>query len=64
MCFLRPWGRVEESYTDQDGFVRKVKLLMSDPLLNHKGERVKAKTVLERPIQKLVLLLKNQQTEE
>ncbi len=57
-------GRVEEAYTDQDGFVRKVKLLMSDPLLNHKGERVKAKTVLERPIQKLVLLLKNQQTEE
>jgi hypothetical protein len=56
-------GRVEEAYADQDGLVRKVRLLMSDSSLNHKGERVKTRTVLERPIHKLVLLLKNQQTE-
>ncbi|CAB4032134.1 Hypothetical predicted protein [Paramuricea clavata] len=51
-------ARIEEAYTDEDGFVRKVKLVMSDPSLNRKGERIRAKSVLERPIQKLVLLLK------
>ena len=51
-------ARVEEAYTDQEGFVRKVKLVASEALLNQKGERVRTKTVLERPVQKLVLLLK------
>lgn len=51
-------ARIEDVYTDEDGLVRKVKLVVGDSSLNVKGERVRAKTVLERPIQKLVLLLK------
>ena len=30
-------ARVDEAYTDQDGFVRKLKTVVSDPSLNAKG---------------------------
>jgi hypothetical protein len=51
-------ARIEEAYTDEDGIVRKVKLVINRPSLNRKWERVRAKSVLERPVQKLVLVLK------
>ena len=51
-------ARVEEAYVDDDGLVRKVRLTVADPFLNERGERIRATTILERPIQKLVLLLK------
>ena len=52
-------GRVEETYPDEDNHVRKVKLLMGDRELDSRGHRVHPQTYLERPIQKLVLLLEN-----
>ena len=51
-------ARVEETYMDEDGLVRRVRVLVGDAHLNEKGERIRAKSVLERPIQKLVLLWK------
>jgi hypothetical protein len=50
-------------YTDEDGLVRKVKLTVADPLLNERGKRSRVATILERPIQKLVVLLKVEDTE-
>ncbi len=52
-------GRIVETTTDDDGLVRKVKVLMGDPHLSANGKRVSKQSVLERPIHKLVLLLKN-----
>jgi hypothetical protein len=57
-------ARVDEVYTDEDGLVRKVKLItVADPLLNERGKRNRVATILERPIQKLVVLLKVEETE-
>ena len=56
-------ARVDEVYTDEDGLVRKVKLIVADPLLNVRGKRSRVATILERPIQKLVVLVKVEDTE-
>ncbi|CAB4039798.1 Hypothetical predicted protein [Paramuricea clavata] len=40
-----------------------VKLIVADPLLNERGKRSRVATILERPIQKLVVLLKVEDTE-
>jgi hypothetical protein len=56
-------ARVDEVYTDEDGLVRKVKLIVANPLLNERGKRSRVATFLERPIQKLVVLLKVEDTE-
>ena len=50
-------ARVEEAYCDPDGYVRKVKLVVGDGTLDDKGRRVKHISYLERPVQKLVLLV-------
>ncbi|XP_026116657.1 uncharacterized protein LOC113095301 [Carassius auratus] len=50
-------GRVIDTVTSQDGLVRKVTIALSDKKLNKKGERVNKVSVVERPAQKLVLLL-------
>ena len=55
-------ARVDEVYASEDGFVRKVKVIVSDRSLTKEGKRVRTTTVLERPIQKLVLLLKSEDT--
>ena len=52
-------GRVDETVHDDDGHVRKVKLAIADRSLNVKGKRVKQTAYLERPIQKLVLLVED-----
>ena len=54
---------VEETYQDSDGLVRHVKLAVGDAHLTNRGKRVKPMSVLERPIQTLVLLLPNQTDE-
>ena len=54
---------VEETYQDSDGLVRRVKLAVGDAHLTNRGKRVKPMSVLERPIQTLVLLLPNQTDE-
>lgn len=52
-----PLGRVVQVYPSEDGFVRKVKLLMADGDLDDRGKRQGPPSYLERPIHKLVLLL-------
>ncbi len=43
---------------DHDGLVRKVKVLVSDCNLDNQGRHIKAnRTIIERPIHSLVLLL-------
>ena len=48
-------ARVDDVYTHDDGLVRKVKIVVADSSLNERGERTRDMSVLERPIQKLVL---------
>lgn len=50
-------GRVTETTIDRDGLVRKVKICLGDRKLGKKGERLCKQSVVERPVQKLVLLL-------
>ena len=51
-------GRVTEVNPDHDGLVRKVKVLTADCNLDNQGKRVKVnRTIIERPIHSLVLLL-------
>lgn len=53
-------GQVLETNANKDGLVRKVKIRLGDRNLNQKGERVCKPSVVERPIQKLVLLMENE----
>ena len=53
-------ARIDEVYASDDGLVRKVKIVVSDPSLTKEGKRFRAMTIFERPIQKLVLLLKSE----
>lgn len=49
-------GRIHECYTDNDGHIRKVKLVIASSSLDKYGKRQDPVTYLERPIHKLVLL--------
>ena len=53
-------AKVTEVIHDDDGLVRKVKLLVGTPDLTPHGRRRSKLSVLERPIHKLVLLLHGQ----
>jgi hypothetical protein len=57
-------ARVEEAYQDEDGLVRKVKVVVGDAQLTRNGKRTRNRSVLERPIQKLVLLFKSDSCDE
>lgn len=57
-------ARVEEAYGDPDGYVRKAKLAVGDATLDDKGRRVKHISYLERPVQKLVLLVPSNDGED
>ncbi|XP_067279675.1 uncharacterized protein [Pseudorasbora parva] len=50
-------GRIIDTVTSQDGLVRKVTIALGDKKLNKKGGRVNKVSKVERPAQKLVLLL-------
>ena len=50
-------GRVSEVSASKDGRVRKARVLIGDPQLSKEGKRVRPMSCLERPVQKLVLLL-------
>ncbi|XP_049336713.1 uncharacterized protein LOC125802504 [Astyanax mexicanus] len=50
-------GRVSETTPDKDGLVRRVKVQLGDKHLGKKGEHLSKLSVVERPVQKLVLLL-------
>jgi len=50
-------GRVSEVIYDEDGHVRKTKIMMSDSCLDKNGKRIKEFTYVERPIHSLIMLL-------
>jgi len=52
-------ARVCKVYNDDDGHVRKVRVTVGDKYLDPKGRRTRQSSFLERPIQKLVLLLEH-----
>ncbi len=54
-------ARVDQTYEDADGHVRKVKLVASSQDVDAKGRRSSPLVHLERPIHKLVLLLEEQE---
>ena len=53
-------ARVIDTAEDKDHFVRKATLEVGTRELDSKGRRSSSKTILERPIQKLVLLLESE----
>ena len=57
-------ARVAETYPKDDGLVRKVKLAMADFILDDKGRRKRPIVFLDRPVQKLVLLLSSDEFED
>ena len=52
-------GQVVEVYPDKDQLVRKVRLRVGDPTLDKLGKRIAKVTYVERPIQKLAMLLES-----
>lgn len=50
-------GRVSETLTDKDGLVRRLKILLGERNLNTRGECLSKRSLVERPVHKLVLLL-------
>ncbi|XP_065115485.1 uncharacterized protein [Paramisgurnus dabryanus] len=50
-------ARVTETTTDKDGLVRRVKICLGDRHLEKDGRRLNKLSVIERPVQKLILLL-------
>ena len=53
-----PLAIIEEVFASSDHHVRKVELRLADHNLNNRGVRTNVQSVLERPIHKLVLLVK------
>lgn len=51
-------ARVSATYPSSDGLVRKVQVALADSCLDKKGKRTAQLRYLERPVQKLVLLLR------
>ena len=57
-----PLARVEEVKTSKDGAVRSVKLLIGTRSLDRRGKRMTTRSYLERPVHKLVLLVRDPAT--
>ena len=58
-----PMSRVLETMVGDDGCVRKVKVVLSSQI-DDKGKRVGDASVFERPIHKLIVLVKAQSCHE
>ena len=56
-------ARVIEAKEDYDGLVRKVKIQLGQRNLSEKGERLVSPSILERPVQKLVVLVEGESTD-
>lgn len=52
-------ARVLEVFKDDDGLVRKTRIQIGNRMLGKRGERLSKPSVIERPIQKLVVLVAN-----
>lgn len=50
-------AKVVETVTDKDGLVRKVKIRVGDQKMGKKGQRIGKLSIVDRPVQKLILLL-------
>ncbi len=50
-------GRIQEVTSSGDGLVRRAKIILGDSKLNAEGKRINKPSIIERPVQKLVLLL-------
>lgn len=50
-------ARVVQTYPSDDGLVRKVKVLVTDPSIDEDGRRSKASMFLERSVHKLVFFI-------
>ena len=50
-------ARMVHPYASDDGLVRRVKVVVTDPSLDKHGKRSKEPVFFERPVQKLVLLM-------
>lgn len=50
-------ARVDHTYPDNDGLTRKVRIAVAGDSVDNRGRRTKPVTYLDRPIQKLFLLL-------
>ena len=57
-------ARVQETYPDADGLVRKVRIKIADRNLDENGRPAGPLTSLCRPIQKLILLLPHEERED
>ena len=57
-------GRITDTFPSEDGFVRKVKLVIADAKLSETGKRTQAMQTLERPVHKLVTLLTREDQDE
>ena len=53
-------ARVIETFPSKDGLVRKVKLLMATTQLDGQGRPLHQRSYLERPIHKLIVLLRSE----
>ena len=45
-------ARIVETYPENDGLVRKVKVALADSILDDKGSRKRSISYLDRPVQK------------
>ena len=50
-------GRVDETYPNNDGLIRKVRVVIATDSLDDSGRPTKPVVHLERPVQKVILLL-------
>ena len=57
-------GRVEETIASDDDLVRQVKVRLATKWIDRKGRRMEEAKFLDRPISKLVLLVKQPQEED
>lgn len=57
-------ARIVETYPENDGLVRKVKIALADSTLDDQGRRKRPISYLDRPVQKLVLLLSRDEYED
>lgn len=53
-----PTGVVSEVFPGLDGMVRKVKIKLANSSIDNKGKLISSATILERPVQKLIMLQK------
>jgi hypothetical protein len=57
-------ARIVETYPENDGLVRKVKIALADSTLDDQGRRKRPISYLDRPVQKFVLLLSRDEYED